>query len=599
MLTSDLPAPYIWPRFPVPLHHRKDRSLSLSFPPPRFRPVTLLAALGLVCALALLSGCAGMQSLRKPKVEPTTPVRGEVAPVDTRQPFPEAPAEVADEDVAMLPAVESLETPSTLAPEEQVSPAPHDQLATVDLPPLPPISTGVTMGPRETKKGKIRYDYPVVRNAKVKRWLEQYGTRQHNGFAKGLERSGRYINMFRRVFREAGIPQDLVYMAHVESAYKPNAYSHAHAKGVFQFIASTARHYDLRVDYWVDERSDPEKAAYAAAAYLKNLHDEFGDWYLALASYNGGEGRVRLAIRKTGSRNFWKLADSRWLRRETKNYVPAILAATIISRDPEKFGFDLTYDAPIVYESIQVKGAADLRVLAKCAGTTPDRMRALNPALRRLQTPPDGVTTVRVPMGMGGTTLAALALVPQNERVLYARHKVRSGDTLYGIARQFGVSVSSIQQTNHMGRRTLIRVGAELLIPTAAAGTYGGNASFTAVAGGEVIRYRVRRGDTLSGIARRYGTNAASIANASGISVRKVLHIGDRLTVTPGVRNTSTARRIAQGGSTSAATYTVRRGDTLWRIARQFRTTVNALCAANGIRPESVLRPGTRLRLRP
>ncbi|MDH3785925.1 MAG: transglycosylase SLT domain-containing protein, partial [Acidobacteriota bacterium] len=259
-----------------------------------------------------------MQSQRQPRVSPPAskeaPPPVEHAVVPESRGSDEAPPEVPDEQVPLLPAREISQqdgeaTPSDLAPDEQVSDAAHDQLAGPDPSTFAPDAEetrNITMGP--LLKDKPGYDYPIVRNGKVKFWLEQYGTRQKSGFAKGLERSGRYVDMFRRIFREAGIPEDLVYLAHVESAYKPTAYSRARAKGVYQFIAATGKSYDLRIDYWVDERSDPEKAAYAAAAYLSDLYDEFGDWYLAMAGYNAGEGRVRLAIRKTGSRDFWKLA---------------------------------------------------------------------------------------------------------------------------------------------------------------------------------------------------------------------------------------------------------------------------------------------------
>ena len=158
-------------------------------------------------------------------------------------------------------------------------------------------------------------------------------------------------------------------MAHVESGYKVTAYSRAHARGVYQFISSTARLYGLRVDYWMDERADPEKSARAAAQYMKKLYADFGDWYLALAAYNAGEGKIGRAISRTGSRDFWKIARTRHIRRETKNHIPAVLAATLLSKEPEKYGLTFTPDPPVHYDSIQVDGAADLRVLARCAGT--------------------------------------------------------------------------------------------------------------------------------------------------------------------------------------------------------------------------------------
>ena len=355
------------------------------------------------------------------------------------------------------------------------------------------------------------------------------------------------------------------------------------------------------MDYWVDERADPEKSARAAAAYMKDLYEEFGDWYLALAAYNAGEGKIRRAIARTGSRDFWKIARTRYIRRETRNHVPAILAATLLSKEPAKYGLEFEAEPRLVYDTVSIDDAVDLRVLARCAGTDLDTLTELNPALRRYQTPPDGPTDVRVPFGSGVATLAALAAVPENERVLYGRHVVRRGDTLYDIARAYGVTVGSIQQSNRLGRRTLIRENQLLRIPMSASGDYGG---LPVPAGeGEVLTYRVRRGDTLSGIARRYQTTPAAIAAASDIPVNKLLQIGEHLRVVRGARSSSQARRVVSGDGVSTANghsarvHTVRRGDSLWRIARQYDTSVDALCSLNRISPSTVIRPGAKLKV--
>jgi membrane-bound lytic murein transglycosylase D len=480
--------------------------------------------------------------------------------------------------------------------DENVTPAAHDLLSEVD----PEIDAATLELERAiVAKSEPEFDYPIVTNDKVLGWIDYYANRYPQGFAKGLARSGKYLPMFRRIFAEAGVPQDLVFLAHVESAYKPTAYSRARAKGIFQFISATGKRYGLRIDYWVDERSDPEKSARASAAYLKDLYDEFGDWYLALAGYNAGEGRVRRAVRNTGSHDFWTISKgTRHLRRETRNYVPAIIAATMISKDPAKYGIDVDYAPFQEYETVQVDGAADLRVLAKCAGTDFETLRGLNPALRRYQTPPAAKTDVRVPVGSAEQTLLALAEVPKNERVLYARHKVRTGETLSKLARDYGVTVRAIQETNTMGRSTVIRVGRTLIIPTASGGDY---PAIAQASSGETVQYRVRRGDNLSSLARRHGTSSAAIASASGISTRSTLRVGQRLTIVPGVRSKTAAARIARGDETppaSSKTYTVRRGDSLWRIASRHNTTVSRLCSLNKISPKTVLRPGTRLSVR-
>jgi membrane-bound lytic murein transglycosylase D len=544
-----------------------------------------------VALAALAAGCA-------PKQAPaTSPGPAPVAEAPA-EPTPQEPPE---SDPAILAEVfaELFQDDEEPAPGEILDEAAHDELDT-EIPELTPEQA--ERDAELVAQAPPTFDIPMVTNDRVLRYIDFYAHRQPERFQPGLVRSGRYIDMFRRIFAEHGLPQDLVYMAHVESAYKTTAYSRARAKGVWQFISGTGKRYGLRIDYWVDERSDPEKAAHAAAEYLKDLYEEFGDWYLALAGYNAGEGRVRRAIARTGSRDFWTIARTRHLRRETRNYVPAILAATQISKDPEKFGFDFVPDAPVVYETVQVKGAADLRVLAKCAGSDVETLAGLNPALRRRQTPPSAVTDVRVPVGSGERLLAELDKIPQNERILYARHRVRKGDTLSTIAQAYGSSVYAIQQSNGMGRRTMIRVGQTLKIPSAAAGRYPSGEESVGADG--VVTYRVQRGDTLWGIARRYGTTPQRVASQNGISVHSTLSVGQRLKVGSKAVASAPAPRRAPSASSSAGTgkailYRVRRGDNLWSIAQRYDTTTHAIAAASGISVRQTLGIGDRLTVVP
>ena len=618
-------------------------------------------ATGIVLATVLfLAGCAG--SKREPVVAapPSAPSWPQAA---------EAPPEVPAESEADQAAVELEPSPAPLAegaavladepgvaddafPGEEVSEAPHDELLEV---PGDVAEDRLAEELALVEEVAPTFDIPIVVNDRVVFWLDFYANRKRDFFRGGLERSGRYVERFREIFREAGLPEDLVYMAHVESAFKTTAYSRARARGIFQFIASTGRRYGLRIDSWVDERVDPEKSARAAAAYLEDLYAEFGDWYLALAAYNAGEGRIRSAIRRSGSKDFWRISGTRYIRRETKNYVPAILAATMLAKEPATHGLSYRPEPKLEYDTIDVEGAVDLQVLARCAGRDLETLKQLNPALRRGQTPPGATTSLRVPPGTGETTLAALALVPPSERVLYVRHVVRRGDTLSAIASRYGVSVSAIQLTNHMGRRTTIHVGHELTIPTA-----GGDAPAVARSApasvdlppGQPLTYRVRRGDTLSAIARRHATTPEAIAAVSGIGLRSTLRVGQSLIVVPGVRSASAAARATgrettseapdareatlhtvRAGETlssiaerygttaqaiartngrslrqvlhvgeelrvvpaSARTHTVRRGDSLWDIAQRYDTTIDNLCAWNAISRSAPLRPGTRL----
>lgn len=533
------------------------------------------------------------ESVPAPPVE----VIGEAAPE------PEADsAAVAVDAAEEAPAGDGAE----IGAGDPLTRSPLDELAAIEVDPNP--KKLAEERDRVTHEPPT-FDIPVVVNDRVLAWVDLYSGRMKDSFQAALDRSGRYLGMFRRIFREEGLPEDLVYMAHVESGYKTSAYSRAHARGIFQFIAGTARRYGLRVDYWVDERADPEKAARAAASYLKDLHAEFGDWYLVLAAYNAGEGKIRSAIARSGRRDFWGIARTAHIRRETKNHVPAILAATLISKEPEKYGLFAQPESPLVYDVMPVDGAADLRVLARCASTDVETLRQLNPALRRLQTPPDGRTEVRLPAGSAAVTAQALALIPTRERVLYARHRVQRGDTLSTIARSHSVPVAAIQQANHLGRKTLIRVNQVLLIPTSSASRYTEPAAPAApeevaeIAGTAVVSHRVRKGDTLSSLSRRYGTTPASIAAASGRAVGETLSIGERLTIVRGVSEPQLARSLALGGPAEAAAadggtpqhHMVQSGDTLWSIASLYRTSVAALCALNRISPGAVIRPGTRL----
>src|SRR5437867_2585244 len=274
---------------------------------------------------------------------------------------------------------------------------------------VPELSPEQAAKERElAEKVAIQTDLPVVLNDRVLAWLDIYQGTLRDRFQEGLTRSGRYLEMIRSTFREEGLPEDLAYIAHVESAYKPHAYSRARAKGLWQFIVGTGTRYGLRRDWWVDERSDPELATRAAAAYLKDLYAMFGDWYLAMAAYNAGEGKIQRVIERTGVNDFWAMANTSQLRLETKNYVPAILAAILISKNPGKFGFDPEKEEPFRYDRVSIGSATDLGVVAKLAATTLDVLRDLNPSLTRLMTPPNYPDfELHVPMGTGERFSAA------------------------------------------------------------------------------------------------------------------------------------------------------------------------------------------------
>jgi membrane-bound lytic murein transglycosylase D len=472
------------------------------------------------------------------------------------------------------------------ADQEEGEPSPLDELESPP-PPLTPLQIEYERGLIDLSH--LQFDIPITVNERVLAWVNFYTHAHREKFEAGLVRSGRYLPMIHRIFSEEGIPKDLAYMAHVESAYKPNAYSRAKAKGIFQFIRGTGVRYGLRVDRWIDERSDPEKATRAAAAYLKDLYAMFGDWYLALAAYNAGEGKISRVIAATGQTDFWKLVDRRVLRAETNNYVPAIIAATLISREPRTFGFDFVPDPPLEYDTMSIQGPLHLRAIARAANTSLEAIAQLNPAVRR-QSLPNGTHEVRVPPGSADAVRAGLQTVPAADRTLDAYHKVRKGETLSRIARQHGVTTAAIQRANGMGKRTTLRVGETLSIPDGSEAV-AERAPRTAPSAAKATAtvYRVRPGDTLYAIARRHGTTPQALAAANGIPTDRMLQVGQVLKLTSTASVASTESPAVRG------VHTVRRGETLARIAGRYKITVDELCAANNITRHETIYPGTKL----
>ena len=365
----------------------------------------------------------------------------------------------------------------------------------------------------------------IVSNSRVEHWLRYFTGKGRREMTRWMSRSGRYRPMIDSILAEEGLPPELFYLAMIESGLNPNAYSRAHAAGMWQFISSRARMYGLRVDWWVDERRDPEKATRAACAYLKDLYEMFGSWELALAGYNSGEGRVSRAQRKRPScEDYWCLD----LPRETENFVPKFMAAVIIGKDPEAHGFDVGHtESPIEYESFEVEHATDIQLIADAAGVTTSEIERLNPSLRRWCTPSSGgAVTVRVPPGTSQRCLTAIASVPEEERVTWTRHRISRGETLSGIAAAYGTSVRAIMNVNDLRNPNRIRAGSYVVIPVGP----GALGESYAAAGG-TITYRVRRGDTVSSIARRYGKRTADVLRWNGLGWRSRIYPGDAITI--------------------------------------------------------------------
>jgi membrane-bound lytic murein transglycosylase D len=322
-----------------------------------------------------------------------------------------------------------------------------------------------------------RPTYPVAITPRVQYFLDRFTGARREVVNLWVGRSGRYLGMIREVLQSRGLPEELAYTAMIESGFNPVAVSRMGAKGMWQFMADTARRYGLRVDRWIDERLDPEKSTVAAASYLKDLYNLFGSWTLAQAAYNAGEMKVIRAIRATGSSDFWTLAKTNHLQPETKDFVPAIHAATLIAQNPAQYGFEFAEGGPVHVETVSVPPSTDLRRLASKAGIASSTLKALNPVLVRAITPPGGTWPLAVPAGTRGKVMAVLAPAPRRPasvtrrgvatRTVGARdevHIVRPRETVSSIAKQYGVAVADVLRWNDLNRHARIRPGDRLRI---------------------------------------------------------------------------------------------------------------------------------------
>ncbi len=313
----------------------------------------------------------------------------------------------------------------------------------------------------------VQWDIPIEINGAVERWMGYYRTEGRESFEITLARAGRYERLMRETFREAGLPEDLVYMPLIESGFQATAYSRARALGLWQFVPNTARIYKLEISYWVDERLDPIAATVAAADYLGDLQREFGDWYLTMAAYNAGPGRVHRAIRQVGSRDYWILSSRRALRRETRDYVPKLIAAALIAKQPEQYGIRKRFEPIATFDIAYVPDATSLDVVADAAGVPLEEIMTLNLHLIRGVTPPGLRYPVRLPAGTARIFAESYAEVPPSERVRSVVHLVRRGDTLERIARRYGIGISAIRAANDDLDPRRLLAGQRLLIPGA------------------------------------------------------------------------------------------------------------------------------------
>jgi membrane-bound lytic murein transglycosylase D len=441
--------------------------------------------------------------------------------------------------------------------------------------------------PEVEQSPEVQYDIPMELHPRVLDYIEIFQTSRRRGFTRGLARSRIYEEIIVPILRQEGVPADLYYLALIESAFNPRAYSKARATGIWQFIYSTGKVYGLRRTHWVDQRRDPEKATRAAARHLRDLHNELGSWPLALAAYNAGINRVKRDIRKAGTRDFWKLR----LPAQTRNYVPAFFAALIIAKEPERYGFHVVYEDPVVYDTVEVDGGTRLSLVASFCSTSLQKIRDLNPEIRQGCAPPGGKYTLNIPPGKTEEVVAGLARTPKPKITGWGSYTIHSGDTLSSIARDFGTTVEAIQEVNNLPGH-FIRAGDRLVIPNA--GVASGSIPVVREARISIPptgTYRVRRGDSLWSISRRFGVSLEELTSLNGIGSRHILQIGQVLRLRPSGQPTAVA--LSDSGGTSF--YRVRKGDSFWSISRRFNTDIKSILRANRMSRGQTIYPGEQL----
>jgi len=475
-----------------------------------------------------------------------------------RPPSPQALAFELDLYESVL-RYEALATPpeETVAGDESIAP----ELAPIEAPSASAEEITTAREAIASDAPGLTYDIPIVVNDSVLKVLATFQGSLHDIIARGLARSGRYVPMIHRIFREEGIPTDLAQVALIESSFLPRARSPRAAHGIWQFMPRTGRQYGLTTNGIVDERSDPEKATRAAAKHLSYLYELFHDWPLALAAYNAGEGKILRAQERTGFTDFWQLAASGTLRAQTQNYVPAVIAATLIAKNPQHYGFDVEYEAPLDYETINLNRPVRLKDLALSEELALEELERLNPELKTGVTPrqPEGYD-LKVPVGLAESARLAFAAAPTASLPGPRRHTVRRGETLASVARHYKVPVSRLAEANGLSSKSKVSRGEVLVIP----------------------------GRAPTAVAAKSAPKPSSKSAASAPTAAKVASVSAKKPAKATSSKSSPTR-------TAARSYRVRGGDTLSSIARRTGTTVDSLMAANDLASPEKIKPGDRL----
>ncbi len=461
----------------------------------------------------------------------------------------------------------------------------------------------VDLLPRRQLKKEPDFDIPIVINAKVEQFIQYFQTTAKKVFSNWLARSEKYIPFMKNLLKGNGLPEDLVYMALIESGFNPYAYSRSKASGPWQFIYLTGKRYGLKVNWWVDERRDPEKSTIAATKYLKDLYDLFECWYLAAAGYNAGEGKIANAMKRYRTEDFWELTKYRYLKQETKDYVPQMIAAALIAKDPEKYGFaDIQYEEPLRYEKVNVPAVTDLRIIAKACEISVEELKDLNPELLRWCTPPDSPDyEIKIPFGSQDLFLKNYEALQPEQRFQFKTHIVKRGDTLSRIAKLYRVEIEPILEINRIKRTNRLSMGANLLIPvpmtseikpTVTAKTMA-NPQNQSSSHKEII-YTIKKGDSLWSIANEMGVNIGALSRWNNLHPEKKLIPGDKLKIRVNRDHATSDEPVRKG---KEIIYVVKEGDTLWGIAKKYNITIAEIKTWNHLEKDQI-HPADKLKLK-
>jgi membrane-bound lytic murein transglycosylase D len=441
---------------------------------------------------------------------------------------------------------------------------------------------------------------------RVQYYLDFFQDRGRDRMAIWLSRMPRYEPMIRERLQRANLPGDMVYLALIESGFSNAATSRAKAVGMWQFMKGTAKLYGLRVDSWVDERRDPYKATDAAVRHLSDLNRKFGSLYLAAAAYNAGSGKVSRGLIRLpdeesdptrSDATFFRLYDTKLLRRETKDYVPKLIAAALIAKQPKRYGFKAEPVEPAAYDSIVVPDMTGLDVIARLADTSVTAIRELNPQYLRLATPPGSRSLIRLPLGRGAATVAAYGHLPARQRVTFIEHFVSRGETLSGIALRYHVSQTMLMAANPKLKTRLMQIGQRVVVPTGGVPStkVARRMSEPVVAAGTSTGafHRVKRGETISEIADEFGVTQRELQSWNRLDSRGRIRIGQRLRVV----SPDAPPPGAQTDSSGIRTHVVQRGETLQGLAKRYGVSIQALRKANGLGERTTLKVGLSLRI--